>query len=197
MDRLHNLIDRNANRRSLAALLSVAIVLMLCVNVINLPLGVPHIREVSGGGSILDSELFYRAQRAYQVLDSLKPAGRQAYLRFLEVFDFIFPLIYSGALTLLLTVTFRSAFPAGHWVHKWNLVPLGAGAFDYLENISIVTMLVKYPVHQNGVATAAGYFTLAKWVFSGLSLLLIVVGLVRVLWIKAGPRGDHELRGRV
>lgn len=63
-------------------------------------------------------------------------------------------------------------------MQRLNLMPLGAGLFDYLENMAMITLLVRYPAHVDGVARIAGYFTVLKWAFTGISLVLLVLGLV-------------------
>ncbi len=187
MNRLYSSIQRVANARSMTALLTLALVLMVGMNAVNLPFAVPRLRQLSGGARVLDTELFYSAQKAYAALDALQPAGRAEYLGFLLLVDSVFPLVYSAALAILLTVVFRSAFRAGQRVHKLALVPLAIGAFDYLENLAIITLLLRYPWHLEGLATLAGYFTLAKWSLTALSLLLLLLGLLGVLWRKTHP----------
>lgn len=177
-ERIHNWLSRISSGPLSAALMTLSLLLMAGVNLINLPLSVGHIKQVSGGADILDTRVFYTPQGAYGALDALQPAGRQLYLRFLVGFDLLFPLLYSIALATLLTVVLRRAFPGRPRMQRLNLMPLGAGLFDYLENMAIITLLVRYPTHVDGVALIAGYSTLLKWSFTGISLVLLVLGLV-------------------
>lgn len=189
IDRLYNKINQISNGKSLTVLLTLSLLLMVVVNLINLPITVPRINELSNGAGILDAKLYYTSIEAYQVLDAQQPAGRQVYLKFFTMFDSIFPLIYSLALAVIITVIFRLAFPSASWFQKLSLVPFIVGMLDYLENAAIITMLIKYPVHVD-IASIAGYFTLGKWVFSWFSLLLIVLGLMRLLWIRVRLKCD-------
>lgn len=174
-------INRFSNVRTMTVLLMLSFALMFVVNFIDLPNTVPRIIHLSGGTGILDTELTYSSVKAYQVLNSQQTVGRHAYLKFLTTFDMIFPLIYSLALSVTITVLFRLIFSSIVWIQKLSLVPLIAGMFDYLENIAIIIMLTKYPVHVDGIACIAGYFTLGKWIFSFISLLFIVIGLINML----------------
>ncbi len=191
IDRVHSIINRISNGKNLTLLLTLSFLLMAIINLVNLPISVPRIKQQSGGIGILDTEIFYTSEHAYQLLDALQPAGRKAYLKFLTSLDMVFPLIYSTALAVVITAIFRRAF-SDRRVQKLNLVPLGAGLFDYLENTAIITMLLKYPIHLDSLASVAGYFTLVKWVFVWASLLLFLLGLVGGFW-----RGmlDGKLKG--
>lgn len=200
MSRLYRLIDRYANRWSLLLWMLPATIFLICIDFVNLPLSVPRIREVSGtsctmGKCILDTHLFYTASQAHAVLAELTPAGRLVYLRFLARVDSLFPLVYSITLAVLLLVVFRKAFPAGHALYKWSLLPLAVAAFDYMEDASIITMLHRYPESAGWVASAAGYFTLAKSVLLDLTLLLLLLGAARLLWIRARQQGKGQAKG--
>ncbi len=49
---------------------------------------------------------------------------------------------------------------------------------DYLENASIVTMLLNYPRRLDAIAWAANLFTVTKFWLSDLELILILIGLL-------------------
>jgi hypothetical protein len=63
-------------------------------------------------------------------------------------------------------------------MQQLNVLPLGAGLFDLLENISIVTLLATYPTQLTFVAWLSTLFTMAKIGFLGVSTLLILFGVV-------------------
>ena len=60
-----------------------------------------------------------------------------------------------------------------------NVLPVGAGLFDLLENICIVTLLTVYPAQPAVVAWLSTVCTMSKTSFLGMSTLLILVGLVK------------------
>lgn len=185
---LHAKINRISNGKSLIFLLALSLLLMVGINTINLPISVPRINELSHGVSILDLKTYYTSTEANQVIETLNPQGRSAYLKELIVFDFIFPFIYSLCLAVIVTVIFRKAFKQTSGFQKLFFIPFFAGMFDWLENISIITMLINYPTHVD-ISYIAGYFTLGKWIFTWFSLFLIVLGLIRIFLVKLRSKG--------
>jgi uncharacterized membrane protein len=59
------------------------------------------------------------------------------------------------------------------------VLPAGAGLFDLLENISIVTLLTVYHIQPMVVAWLSTVCTMLKVSFLGVSILLILIGLVK------------------
>ncbi|HBF35983.1 MAG TPA: hypothetical protein DDW50_01530 [Firmicutes bacterium] len=173
-------ISQIANKRSIIILLSLCLLLMTSINTINMPVSVPRINEISHGAGVLDVKLYYTSGEAYQLLERLQPGGRLVYLKLLTLFDFIIPFLYSLCLAIIINVIFGKAFPSIIWIQKLCLTPFLAGIFDYLENVSIIRMLIKYPKF-DAISFFAGYFTLAKMLFGWVTLLLILFGLIYVL----------------
>lgn len=182
MNRLHRFVDRIANGKTMAGLLAVAFSLVAYVNLAGGPLTQHWFLRLSNGIPWLDGNLFYSAAKASAAVDAMGHAGRQAYLLFYTTFDLVFPIAYSFALAVTLAVIFRSAFAADSWIQRLSLLPFLAGMFDYLENITIASMLIRYPSPTPVAAALAGWFTLIKWLFVPLGLLLIGIGLLRLLW---------------
>jgi hypothetical protein len=58
------------------------------------------------------------------------------------------------------------------------MVPVGAGLFDLLENLSIVILLLAYPTQYSIVAWLSTVFTMSKIIPLGVSILLILIGVV-------------------
>jgi len=48
--------------------------------------------------------------------------------------------------------------------------------FDFLENITVVYLMIKYP-QTTSVAYLAPYFTLMKWLFLYLAFGLLIIGI--------------------
>jgi hypothetical protein len=66
-------------------------------------------------------------------------------------------------------------------MHKYNAVPFGAWLFDLLENLSIVIMLSIYPSTPALLAWIATIFTMLKWLFALVTILLLLAGLVKAV----------------
>lgn len=172
-------LDHWAKGRTVLLLLGLTIALMIVVNTVHLPITVPRIQEVSQGVGILDMHLYYTKDEAYTLLEQLQPEGRRVYSGLLWGFDFIFPALYAITFSLIVTLLYRRAgAPAGPFLRGLAWIPIAAGLFDWSENVSILIILQNYPA-VSGAAYAAGWFTLGKWVFIGVSLGVVVLGLIR------------------
>jgi hypothetical protein len=146
-----------------------------------LPLAAALMKGDPGNKSPLDLQLFYTPARAYQMVASYGESGR-AFYRITELtLDIIHPILYTLFLSLLITWLFRNGFQAGSTMQRLNMVPFGAWLFDLLENLGIVGMLSIFPSTPAVLAWITALFTLMKWLFAGASLILAVVGLVRLV----------------
>ena len=177
---LKNSIDRLTGKRTLILLGAIVLAFFLFFNAS--PWGVAKMRQYAHvTAAMLDIRLHYTPDEAYILLANLGPEGRD-YYRFLLGFDFVFPACYGVFLAAVVAALSRRVCPQ---VSRWQwlfLVPLATALCDYLENFAILRMLLTYPQRLMGVAAAAGAFTTAKWVFSGIAMLSIVVLLAR-LWM--------------
>ena len=130
---------------------------------------VPSLLKASGGLPILDMRPWYTAADAYQLFDALGSAGRADNRLLYLAVDIIIPLLYSLFLW--------SAISRGALYHFRGLAFLG-GAFDYLENIVILILLSRYLEHLDKLVTLAACFTLLKFLFCGLAIVLAVTGFL-------------------
>jgi len=60
-----------------------------------------------------------------------------------------------------------------------NIVPVGAGVFDLLENGCIAAMLTICPAKIAIIAWLSTVCTMGKWIFLGVSVLLTLVGILK------------------
>jgi hypothetical protein len=169
-------ISGSAGGKVVTILFCFTIAMMIIINTVDMAVSVPRIEAVSGGAEILDMKVYYTSDEAYKILDQLGTEGRRVYQGMLTEFDFIFPLLYALTLSMSAVMILGKLFPNAMRIQKLGLIPLLAGAFDWLENISALVMLANYP-KVSAVSSVAGYFTLGKWGFTWLSLGGIMVGL--------------------
>lgn len=164
-------------------LFSLTILAMFVINVLPVPNSVSYIKEVSYPGALLPDTLFYYdSHRLYDTLESLGTSGREAYRTFLLTFDTVFPLLYSSALALSIWVLLRKAALRSTYAAKLYLLPLFAGLFDYIENMSMLVILSNYPERLIVWPTIAGCLTSAKWLVSFISVTLLTFSAVLALW---------------
>lgn len=139
----------------------------------------PLLRDAPGGGIVsLDAQFFYTPEEAFSTVASYGDAGR-FWIRIYLTWDIVNPVLYTLVFSLLISWLFQRSFEPGSNLQKLNVLPVGAGLFDLLENICIVTLLTVYPAQPAIVAWLSTVCTMAKMSFLGLSTLLILVGLVK------------------
>lgn len=140
-----------------------------------------QMKATSGGVGPIDLQFFYTPEKVYSMVGAYGAAGRAVYRTFELTGDIIYPIIYTLFFSLLLSWLFRRGFAGDSRWQSSNVLPFGALFFDLLENICIVTMLTIYPATPAPLAWLATSFTMIKWSFAVVTLLLVLVGVVMVL----------------
>ncbi len=165
-DKLLALLTKLATGR----LIIILLLLMILINVVVLPAIYPP--------DTLDVQSSYSPEKAYQLIASYGEAGRHYYVLIELTLDLIYPILVALTFSSLTIYLFRRIFPLDSFWQKLPLVgPLGM-LVDYLENASIVTMLLSYPRRLDIVAQAANIFTVTKFLFTYLEAVLILIGLL-------------------
>jgi hypothetical protein len=138
---------------------------------------VPLLRRAPGGtAQPLDARSFYTAEEAFSTLGSYTPA-KGVWISAYLTWDTVNPVLYASILALSISWLLGPVFGPGSRMHKLNLLPLGAGAFDLLENIAIVTLLAVYPRRFDVVAWLSTGFTMGKGCLLGACIVLVVLGI--------------------
>ena len=121
----------------------------------------------------IDLTFGFNPTRTLAMVADYGPAARAFYARAELTVDLVYPLVYSLLLMVLLTMLFRNK------PNRWFIaLPLLTLLFDYLENAAIVTLLISYPTQSTGVAVLCELVKLAKWLSFGVTLVLLLYGLV-------------------
>lgn len=100
----------------------------------------------------------------------------KAYINFNQIWDTLFGLIYGLMYVIWVSVLFKS------FIHKagiLNLFPFIQVLFDWLENYTLAALANQYladGVFSSVNAKLASIFSIFKWVCSGLTLTLILIG---------------------
>ena len=136
--------------------------------------------QAAPGGNIeaLDAQFFYTPENAFSTVASYGDAAR-FWTRIYLTWDIVNPILYTLAFSLFISWLFQRSFKPESKLQKLNVLPAGAGLFDLLENISIVTLLTVYPTQPVVVAWLSTVCTMIKVSFLGVSTLLILIGLVK------------------
>lgn len=140
-----------------------------------------ELKALSGGRDVPDTQFWRSPEILYQQLADYGEVGRHLYLTRVSTVDiFILPaqmLFLSVATSLLLPVLFS---PVKNW-QLINLLPIPAMLSDYLENWSMIAIILTYPARLNFLANIATFFTAIKFIFSFASIFFILFGLI--LWL--------------
>lgn len=148
------------------------------INAVVLPGMQAKLEAGSGGTGPIDLLFFYTPEKVYSMVASYGDAVRADYRTFELTGDIAYPIVYTLLFSLLITWLFQRGFASGSKLQILNVVPFGAFVFDLLENLCIVTMLSIYPTTPGILAWLSTIFTMVKWSFAGVSIVLILVGLV-------------------
>ncbi len=122
--------------------------------------------------NIPDISINYSTSDLFSFLNCIGPEGRFNYQIMHLTIDLTFPLIYGFFFFEL----------SRHLIMKMNIrhklilmIGFLASIFDFLENFSLIYISKKYPVRLEGIAGAVKYFTITKFTFISLSILLVIV----------------------
>jgi hypothetical protein len=111
-------------------------------------------------------------------LSERSPQMISAYINFNLVWDTLFGLIYGVMYVIWVSVLFK---PNPQRFGILNLLPFGQVVFDWLENASLATLSNQYLADgtiSSSTALLASTFSTTKWVFSLLTYVVILVGIV-------------------
>jgi len=138
----------------------------------------------------LDQMIFgYTPAEAFQVMTAYGEAGRRAYTFLLLTSDLVFPFLYGSFLFLSIRGASQRAGIPMLWANGLAACGFAATCFDWLENISFLILMRTYPVESTAVAGFASMFTVTKFLFSGVSLIILAVLGVYIVIRSSSQRG--------
>lgn len=131
-----------------------------------------------GTVQILDLRLSYSWQEVKALFDQLGTDGRDVYRTVSNSIDMIYPLLYCALLILVLAFLLKKVTSArSKWMYL-SFIPIIGMLFDFLENLSILDLLNKYPNFTAADVASASFFTTLKW-----SSMALVFGTIFVLFL--------------
>ena len=169
-----------------AGILITFIVIMILFMVFVLPGQAEKSKQITGNSKSPDTSFFYTPAELFQVAADYGSEGRQYYIRNRWTFDLIYPLVYIGFLTTGISWFYKS-YKDGIWI-MFNLVPLVAGFFDYIENIAVSVVMAAYPNNLVFFAFLSSGATLTKWLLVSGSFLIYFWGLALFLLGKMNSK---------
>jgi hypothetical protein len=164
---LSNWLDRAANTKTVTLWVGLYILFGFVI--------MPGLGRLTGGHADgpgpIDLMFAYKPAEVFARIAAYGADGRIAYAISSLTVDVIYPVTYTLAFSLLITVLARRVLSAGHGLRRLNVLPFCIFFFDMLENASLVTLLMSYPTQWNELAWAASSFTTIKWSLAGLTIL--------------------------
>ena len=160
----------------------IALVVFLLFAGLVLPGQAASAETYSGNAGSPDLSFYYSAQDLYRMAEVCGDQGRGAYVRARFTFDLIWPLVYTFFLCTAISWVYARAFTADSLWRGANLVPVLAILFDYLENLSVSLVMLRYPHTTNVVDSLAPLFTMLKWVLVIGSVGLLFTGAAIAVW---------------
>jgi len=146
--------------------------------VVYLLVTLPVLQAAPGGDvEALDAQVFYTPEKAFSTIASYG-TSMQFWTFLYLTWDIVNPILYTLTFSLSISWLFQRSFKPKSNLKILNVIPVGAGIFDLLENFSIVTLLTVYPSQPKVVAWLGAFSTLTKVSFLGVSVLLILIGLI-------------------
>jgi len=131
-----------------------------------------------GGIQPLDLMMLATPEKIFGMINEYGEFGRPFYRNVELTVDIVYPIVYLFFFGLLISWLFQRGFSPSSPMRKLNIMPLGAWFFDLLENLVIVVLLSVFPSQPVPLAWTLTVLTTIKWAFAGVSILLILVGLV-------------------
>lgn len=129
----------------------------------------------------LDLMIFATPDKIFNMIETYGDSTRMFYRTVELTADIAYPIIYTFAFGLLISWLFKRGFTSNSSMRKYNIAPVYAFAFDMLENLNIVTLLSIFPSTPVILGWTLFIFTIIKWFFAVVSILLILVGLVMAI----------------
>jgi len=183
MSKFLNTIIRKITWKTASVFTVLFIVMFVLINYSGI--GVSGLLRITGGANILDFELGYTQEKAYDMLTALGTEGRAFYLGKIMPLDFPFPLAYMLFYVGWIALLLKQSDPK-EWCKYLLFVPVLAMVFDWIENIGIITMLHHYPNLPSWAVVTASISGILKMAFVGGSFA-VMLGLF-VFRLRTAPK---------
>ena len=168
MKKILERLNRAAQLRNILSLL----VLQTLLQLIMLEWYLPKLQGPDKSFSTLDFRFSYSTEEVNEYFTVLSAPGRLDYF-FNEIIDLIFGFIYVLSFSLIITALGRIAFSEKKFWYWFYIVPLAMVTFDYIENFSIISMIIGFPDNLN-IAPFSSLATSLKQIATAVTIFLIM-----------------------
>ena len=167
-------------KKSTKKLLLISTIIIVFFMAVILPKVSIYTEEVTGTSNSPDTNLIYSSDDLFDIAETYGEEGRDVYILLRFTFDVIWPIVYFVFLASLMGFLIQKLSIKSK--HKYLiLLPVFSIIFDYLENITSVIVMYKYPTKVLFFASVAPAMTMLKWILLGVSFITIIVLLVKLM----------------
>ena len=138
----------------------------------------------TGPYTIFDLRTGYTISDVNTYFEFIGEQGISTYRSILLWEDLFFPLTNGFLYSLAIVYFFKRSFSNIPQLSLLGIFPFISMIFDYLENFSIVNLIDTYPEINTTTVVFASSFTLLKWGFMILGLLILFTALLIFLFKK-------------
>jgi len=170
MDSLKNYLYKKADAKHLL----ICGILFIIFNILIFPYLQKRI-DSTGQYPMLDLLFGYSMERACLILEGIGEEGRSAYLFTTSAADMLYPLVYALLLSLIIAWMLKKLMLEQGVMSYLIFLPFLIMVFDFIENSAIIIMLVSFPYLSERAVLMGSYAGMAKWVSTGIVLLVIAV----------------------
>lgn len=135
---------------------------------------------ISEGTGILDLNFYNSKEFMMQTLQELGQKGRDFYLTKFFIVDFFYPITYAAFYGFTILYVLEKLENHSKTIKLLALIPVCGMCFDWLENVSISSLLTTFPNDSTLLYLMATISTILKFSFVYLAVvtIIILVGLV-------------------
>lgn len=155
---------------------------LILFNLPGLPFGISSATANAPNMQIPDLMFSYSADYVFDFLTAIEPAGRASYQLTHLTIDLSFPLLFS---LFFVAVMNRFVSLLGWPSKHLPYIGLFSGVFDLAENFTLLYITDRYPQFFPNLSQLAQIFTLGKFLFIAVNLILSVYLAVRVIRQRA------------
>jgi len=178
---MKEIIHRNINGKKVLLLF----ILTNLVYIFMLSITIPKVMSFSNEMKLLDMmPTGYDTEYVNSLFSKLGEAGRNAYMYNQIPVDMIYPLLFGITYCLVLAYFLKKLNKLNNPFFYLCLLPIVTGISDYMENIGILTMLIRYPDVSVLLVSITNFFTIIKSVSTTIYFIALLV-IIIIFGIKA------------
>ncbi len=137
--------------------------------------------DPTGQHPMLDLLFGYSLNEAYYILDAIGREGRSAHLFATSAADMFYPVVYALLLSIIIALMMKKLMFTDGILSYIIFFPFLIMAFDFIENSAIIVMVSSFPHLPEGAVLLGSYAGMAKWVSTGIVILIILISGIMIL----------------